>query len=99
MATSTSFQIAGILVRAQPDCLHTVARRLAELPGVDVHQRDPSTGRLVVTLETTKVGEQEEGLARIRREPGVLAAEPSYHYVAPDETERDGPPPPKPGVE
>lgn len=88
--SESSFNIAGILVRTHPDNLSAVTAALSELPGIEVHHEESETGRVVVTCETPTVAEQHDGLMQIRRQAGVISADPVYHYVAPPEIP-DGP--------
>jgi nitrate reductase NapAB chaperone NapD len=78
-----SYSIAGVVVRTAPEHVPEVAMRLAELPGVDVHHREVSTGRIVMTLETEGVDES-DGLERLRLLPQVLTVELVYHYADQD---------------
>ena len=55
---------------------------LSELPGVEVHERDEATGRIVVTQEAESVDAEVEGLRRIQRLPGVISAELVYHRLS-----------------
>lgn len=80
---SAPYSISGVVVRATRDDLSQVAARLARLPGVDVHHLDPTTGRIVITLEADRQGDDGDCLERLRGEPGVLSAELVYHYVDP----------------
>jgi nitrate reductase NapD len=64
---------------------------LSELPGVSVHQRDPVTGRIIVTQEAESVGAELEGLDRIKAIPNVILAEMVYHYFEDDRIEGGGP--------
>ena len=84
---SAYYSVAGLLVRTLPADLPAVTARLSALAGVDVHHKEGATGRLVVTLETADIDDEQEGLERVRREAGVISAELVYHYVAPP----DGP--------
>jgi len=79
---SATYNLAGLVVRTDPDALSQVRARLSALPGVDVHHEEPATGRLVVTLEVTGTFDRDR-LEDIRREPGVVSAELVYHYVEP----------------
>jgi nitrate reductase NapAB chaperone NapD len=65
---------SGILVTAHPRGLVDTSRRVEALPGVEVHYLDPEGGRIVAVLETETLEEQQEGLRRLERVPGVLAA-------------------------
>ena len=77
------YSISGVVIRAGVDDLPQVAARLAGLPGVDVHHLEASTGRVVITLETSDHEHEEACLERVRRETGVLSAELVCHYVEP----------------
>jgi len=50
------------------------------LDGLRVHQEDATSGRLVVTQEASSDAEQAEGLLRLQRLPGVLAADLVYYH-------------------
>jgi nitrate reductase NapD len=76
--------LSGILVVAAPGRLAEVAGQLARLPGVQVHQHEAATGRMIVTQEAASVDDEVEGLKRIKAMPGVALAEMVYHYVAED---------------
>jgi nitrate reductase NapD len=84
--------LSGILVVTRPDRLEHCAERLATLPGVDVHIKDASTGRLIVTQEAASVAEEVDGLKRIKALPDVVMAEMVYHYF-PDQSPVDQVPP------
>ena len=70
---------SGIVVRANPAGLAEVAERLVELPGVQVHQKHPESGRVVLTLEARTSDEEVAGLRRIQTIPGVVSADLVYH--------------------
>lgn len=72
--------LSGILVVTRPDRLEQCAERLATLPGVDVHIKDSSTGRLILTQEAASVADEVDGLKRIKASPDVVMAEMVYHY-------------------
>lgn len=71
---------AGLLVLTRPDTLADCVRELATLPGMDVYASDPTTGRIVVVLETQTVADQEAGLRRAQALPFVLSAELVVHH-------------------
>ena len=81
--SSGYYSVAGLLVRTRPDDLSAVSARLSALTGVEVHHQEGATGRLVVTVETVGLNEEEEGLQQVRGQAGVISAELVYHYVAP----------------
>jgi len=76
--------LSGIVVCAKLDDLAELALLLSELPGVNVHQRDAATGRLVLTLEAASADEELDRLRRIQGVPGVVSADLVYHRVADD---------------
>ncbi len=77
--------LSGVLVVARPDHLSSVALALAALPGVEVHQQDPATGRLVVVLEAEDIKGETDLLKRIQSLPHVAMAEMVTHYFAEDQ--------------
>ena len=79
---------SGILVVTEPQRLEDCARRLATLPGVEVHYRYPESGRLIAVQETTSAGEQKDGLRRIQAQSGVVMAALVNHLVDPDGGDR-----------
>ena len=87
-------QYSGILVRLRPDDWDTGRRRLAALPDIEVHHEEAETGRIIVVVESDGLSGHENALKAIRDLPGVILAEPVYHY-APEsgtlnaETERE----------
>jgi nitrate reductase NapD len=89
---------SGIVVRTQPARMADLVPELSALPGVRVHQEDPATGRLVLTLEATSVDEEIEGLRRIQRLPGVVSADLVYHRLREDNPDpgANAPPPSAP---
>jgi nitrate reductase NapAB chaperone NapD len=82
---------SGILVNAAPGDLAPLANELERLPGTRVHQQDPATGRLVLTLEAPTVNDEVDGLRRIQQVPGVISANLVYHRIgAGDPAAADG---------
>ena len=71
---------AGILVRFDPEAWAEGLVRLAAIEGVVVHHEEPESGRVVATLETEALDQQETLMRTIRALPGVLLAEPVYAY-------------------
>jgi nitrate reductase NapD len=76
--------ISGILVTTRPDDTAACIEDLAALAGVEVHHRQPESGRIVVVQEGTSVEEQEDGLRRIQALPRVVSACLVQHVVDPD---------------
>ena len=77
---SHTFHIAGLLIRAAPGRVADVARNLAAVPGLQVHAEDKRTGRIVVTLETASIEEQEAQFAWVRTLREVRAVDLVCHY-------------------
>ncbi len=82
-----AMNLSGIFVAARPDRLSSVVADLNALPGVEVHQVEEATGRIVVVQEADDVDAEIEGLKRIQALPHVILAEMVYHYFA-DEAEK-----------
>ena len=71
--------VSGLLVVVQPDRFEAGLDALRSLPGLEIHQNDPATGRTVVTQEAESIGAEVDGLKRIKALPDVLYAELVYH--------------------
>lgn len=76
--------LSAILVVVAPDQFATCAAKLDATPGLEVHQRDPATGRLIVTQEAESVSAEVDGLKRIKAMEGIVVAELVYHYFEDD---------------
>jgi periplasmic nitrate reductase NapD len=76
--------LSGVLVVARADQLSSVAEALRELPGVEVHQQDPASGRLVAVLEAEGIHAEIDLLKQIQSLPGVAMAEMVTHYFEED---------------
>lgn len=85
-----AMNLSGILVAARSERLAAVIRGLKALPGVEVHQVDEATGRIVVVQEAEDILAEIEGLKRIKSLPDVVMAEMVYHYFADDRQVYDG---------
>jgi periplasmic nitrate reductase NapD len=72
--------LSGILVVVQPKQTASMTATLNLLPGVEVRQQEPETGRLILVQEAPDVEAEMEGLRRIQALPGVALAEMVYHY-------------------
>ena len=75
--------VAGLLVTAVPGELSDVVRQLAAAPGLQVHARDDATGRIVVTMATASIDEQEAQFAWAQTVCGVRAVDLVCHYFEP----------------
>lgn len=73
-------EIASILVQARPDRLDQVAVSIADIPGAEVHQRDPR-GKLVAVVEGGGSDPIGEVLTRISLLPDVITATLVFHAI------------------
>jgi nitrate reductase NapAB chaperone NapD len=76
--------LSGILVVAAAERVEAVRAALEAFPGVDVHQVDRETGRMVVTQEAPDVPAEVAGLKRIQSLPDVVMAEMVVHWFEGD---------------
>jgi nitrate reductase NapD len=79
--------LSAVLVVAKQDWQTDVIASLKALPGVEVHQVDPASGRMIVVQEAEDINAEVEGLRRIKSQPHVVLAEMVYHYIAEDDAE------------
>ena len=77
--------LSGILVMANPAWQGKVVEDLSALEGVEVHQVDAETGRIVAVQEAEDINAEVAGLRAIKAVPHVIMAEMVYHYVADDD--------------
>jgi len=85
--------LSGILVVAQPENREQVVVALNALEGVEVHQVEEATGRIVAVQEADDIHAEIEGVKRIKALPHVIMAEMVYHYLAEDERIYEAMPP------
>ena len=85
--------LSGILVMAKPEWQAQVVEALNALDGVEVHQVDEATGRIVVVQEAADIHAEIEGVRRIKALPNVIMAEMVYHYLAEDDRKYESMPP------
>lgn len=78
--------LSGILVVAVPERCEEVAEALAALPGVEVHQKDPANGKIIVVQEASTIRDEADGAREMQRLPGVVSVNMVYHYFAEDPT-------------
>jgi len=76
--SSSTAEIASILVQARPERLDTAAQAIAALPGAQIYGRDPR-GKLVVVLEGANIGAIGSLLNTISLMPDVLTAALVFH--------------------
>jgi periplasmic nitrate reductase NapD len=77
--------LSGVLVVAKPEWQGQVVDALQALDGVEVHQVDAESGRIVVVQEANDIHAEIDGLKRIKALPHVIMAEMVYHYIGDDE--------------
>lgn len=85
--------LSGILVVANPDWQGQVVENLNALEGVEVHQVDEATGRIVAVQEAADIHAEIDSLKRIKAVPHVIMAEMVYHYIADDKSTYEALPP------
>jgi nitrate reductase NapD len=76
--------LSGILVVAVPERCEEVAEVLAAMPGIEVHQKDPATGKIIVVQEASSIENEANGARALQQVPGVLSVNMVYHYFAED---------------
>lgn len=77
--------LSGILVVAKPEWQADVVGALNALEGVEVHQVDEASGRIIAVQEAEDIHAEIEGVKRIKALPHVVMAEMVYHYLAEDD--------------
>ncbi len=77
--------LSGILVVAKPEWRGQVVDALNALDGVEVHQVDEASGRIIAVQEAENIHAEIEGVKRIKALPHVIVAEMVYHYLAEDD--------------
>lgn len=85
--------LSGILVVAKPQWLGEVVESMCAVQGVEMHQVDKETGRVVAVLEAEDISVEIQRLKEIKALPHVIMAEMVYHYLADDEKVYEGIPP------
>ena len=81
--TEVEWSVSGLCVTARPENLAAVEKMLNERPGIEVHARDPESGRLIAVQECSTVREHQESLRELQSLPGVLTADMVVHYTDP----------------
>ncbi|MCB1865850.1 MAG: chaperone NapD [Chromatiales bacterium] len=71
--------ISGIVVQSASGRLEAVIDSLTSIDGVDVHQVDTQSSRLVATIEAANTGSEVATLRAIKSLPHVVYAELVYH--------------------
>ncbi|MDR2016279.1 MAG: chaperone NapD [Burkholderiales bacterium] len=78
--------LSGILVVAVPERCEEVAEALAAMPGIDVYQKDPATGKIIVVQEASSIEDEANSARALQQVPGVISVNMVYHYFAEDPT-------------
>lgn len=76
--------LSGIVVTTEPGRTTEVAERLRQLPGVEVHQIDAASHRLVLVQEAPDVGAEVASFSLIRQTAGVVDAGLVTHVFGTD---------------
>lgn len=76
--------LSGILVVAMPERCEEVAEALAALPGIEVYQKDPASGKIVVVQEAPTIENEAAGARALQNIPGVVSVSMVYHYFGED---------------
>lgn len=85
--------LSGILVVTNPEWQGQVVETLNAMEGVEVHQVEEATGRIIAVQEAEDIHAEIDSLKRIKAVPHVIMAEMVYHYIADDERTYDAFPP------
>lgn len=84
--------LSAILALLREDRFDAGMAMLAAQPGVEVHHRDPATGRVILIQEAESVNDEVDGLKAIKALPGVIFAELIYHVFEDDQSLQARPP-------
>ena len=79
-ATAEELHITSLVVHSTPKRVNDVSDAIAAMPGARVHAAS-SSGKLVVTLETSTADEMLSRITAIQRTDGVLSAALVYQCV------------------
>jgi len=80
MTKIEEWSVSGLCVTARADRLVEIEEIIGARPGLEVHARDPQSGKLVVVQERATIEEHQRGLRELQALPGVLTAELVLHY-------------------
>ena len=83
MTKIEEWSVSGLCVTARADRLAEIEETIKARPGLEVHARDPQSGKLVVVQERATIEEHRQGLRELQALPGVLTAELVLHYQDP----------------
>lgn len=74
-------QISGAVVTALPDRFDEVRQQLAAHSGIDVHETEAATGRLVITIEAASIEAAQRRFREVQNLDGVAHAELVMHHT------------------
>lgn len=80
MTKIEEWSVSGLCVTTRADRLAEIEETISSRPGLEVHARDPQSGKLVVVQERATIEEHRQGLRELQALPGVLTAELVLHY-------------------
>jgi len=83
MTKIEEWSVSGLCVTARADRLAEIEETIGGRPGLEVHARDPQSGKLMVVQERATIEEHRQGLCELQALPGVLTAELVLHYRDP----------------
>ena len=83
MTKIEEWSVSGLCVTARADRLVEIEEIIGARPGLEVHARDPQSGKLVVVQERATIEDHQRGLRELQALPGVLTAELVLHYQNP----------------
>ena len=73
---------SGLVVTCAPEHLLAVQTELRSLPGVEIHQTDSETGRIVIVLEEESIDAETDRFAQIRKLENVIDVSLVVHREA-----------------
>lgn len=73
-------RIAGLVIRAKPEHLDLVSAALTALPGVEIHARQDSDGKLVVTVEDQPGYSTTDTLTQLQLLDHLVCVTLAYEY-------------------
>jgi len=80
MTKIEGWSVSGLCVTTRADRLAEIEETISSRPGLEIHARDPQSGKLVVVQERATIEEHRQGLRELQALPGVLTAELVLHY-------------------
>jgi len=78
--------LSGILVVTTPSEIDSVIEALNAMSGLEVHNIDRDSSKLIVVQEAEAIHDEVDGLKKIKKLPGIVLADMVYHYFAEDDS-------------